>query len=158
MDGTKPFTEVYNTSPSLRGRGLKLLSIWKSRTAPLVALFTRAWIEILQMKAYRLWKTRRPLYEGVDWNTKLLKIKIVNIWSPSLRGRGLKFEWRNRCWVVLSRPLYEGVDWNPDRSINAGGIRSRPLYEGVDWNDVVPIISIFACVALFTRAWIEMSV
>ena len=54
-----------------------------------VALFTRAWIEIV-------------LWILVVFNLRL---------SPSLRGRGLKFEdLKMRGQVLTGRPLYEGVD------------------------------------------------
>ena len=123
-------------SPSLRGRGLKYLA---------------------QNKKMLLSK-RRPLYEGVDWNTLM-----------------------GTCFTQITcRPLYEGVDWNSRITTVTIFDACRPLYEGVDWN-----INFFrstyanvespslrgrglkSCtaltvnhneyVALFTRAWIEIS-
>ena len=99
-------------SPSSRGRGLKYIGQMLSNLTMAVALFTRAWIEIyaptctrymvLVALFTRAWieislvftitssPQRRPLHEGVDWNsTQHLK-------------KSLK-----RC-----RPLHEGVDWN----------------------------------------------
>ena len=99
-----------------------------------VALFTRAWIEISFVKLRRLVDFRRPLYEGVDWNT-FFKIFSQNKKSPSLRGRGLK--WLHQRLVPPC-------------------IRSRPLYEGVDWNLTLPSPLHRGHVALFTRAWIEI--
>ena len=52
-------------SPSLRGRGLK--SVPKKITfIATVALFTRAWIEMISKPNAVLQMRRRPLYEGVD--------------------------------------------------------------------------------------------
>ena len=48
---------------------------WIEITAPFVvvvaipvALFTRAWIEITDIIQEITWGERRPLHEGVDWN------------------------------------------------------------------------------------------
>ncbi len=122
-------------SPSSRGRGLKLrlqgflnqitlvalfTRAWieiqnyhKTNTLACVALFTRAWIEIPQ--AWKKFEAppSRPLHEGVDWNTKQTHNEHIDMLSPSSRGRGLK-----------SRP--------------------RVLYAQ------------YMFVALFTRAWIEI--
>ena len=57
----------------------------------------------------------------------------------------------------LSRPLHEGVDWNIDGKSNFARPRSRPLHEGVDWNSSRILQEQKVFVALFTRAWIEMS-
>ena len=100
---------------------------------------------------------RRPLHEGVDWNT--------------------------RVWYNIdnekSRPLHEGVDWNQLKYILNMYLVCRPLHEGVDWNFFtavfIPWISmspssrgrglkyinrncktVYKRVALFTRAWIEI--
>ena len=99
-------------SPSLRGRGLKSplsrfvlsaigrplhegvdwntwLNIWQ--TTLRVALFTRAWIEIrlLLVRVQVYWG--RPLHEGVDWNNDCTSHFYFYHWSPSSRGRGLKY-------------------------------------------------------------------
>ena len=143
-----------------------------------VALFTRAWIEII-----------------------CCKNGCRTCQSPSLRGRGLKSDeivfvtggftvaLFTRAWIEImfapcyflyniSRPLYEGVDWNPFSLTENQTLPGRPLYEGVDWN-FLPITCKFSVwcrplyegvdwnkfwktkfpdlqVALFTRAWIEM--
>ena len=59
-------TVMETLSPSSRGRGLKfgLSSVMLSFTA--VALFTRAWIEIVGDTLYLVYKSCRPLHEGVD--------------------------------------------------------------------------------------------
>ena len=36
-------------SPSLRGRGLKFIAVYEECTTQAVALFTRAWIEMLDI-------------------------------------------------------------------------------------------------------------
>ena len=96
-------------SPSLRGRGLKWLP-YALNVLDRVALFTRAWIEIVKPKAV-----------------------CQALRSPSLRGRGLKFDYLieigvKRIVALFTRAWIEIIF--PDKSINAGG--SRPLYEGVD--------------------------
>ena len=83
-------------SPSLRGRGLKYISfVIKSKRVE-VALFTRAWIEIL-------------IITGL----------IIVIPSPSLRGRGLKYlhivlfpscvcvALFTRAWIEIFLPLLQ---------------------------------------------------
>ena len=55
-----------------------------------VALFTRAWIEILKKSYHPKPSECRPLYEGVDWNCQSTACQVSS----------------------KSRPLYEGVDWN----------------------------------------------
>ena len=100
----------------------------------------------------------RPLCEGVDWNV----IAVIQPYRQTCRPLYEGVDWNFFLFCPVScavgRPLYEGVDWN-----NGGGILSvyiicRPLYEGVDWNRLTPWRDIIAYyVALFTRAWIEIS-
>ena len=122
-------------SPSLRGRGLKyFLTIYGKTDGK-----------------------GRPLYEGVDWNIVLQRQEKELSKSPSLRGRGLKLTWQERHWRYTGRPLYEGVDWNKwYRGIDLS-THCRPLYEGVDWNQNLCQFLTRKKVALFTRAWIEIS-
>ena len=84
------FWEVTSRSPSLRGRGLKSEDYTMNQLVSAVALFTRAWIEMVGIT--KCWQVSqgRPLYEGVDWNK------------------------RHWAWgrIKKGRPLYEGVDWN----------------------------------------------
>ena len=54
------------TSPSSRGRGLKLISAQKDRASVTVALFTRAWIEMPEINILLKFSFGRPLHEGVD--------------------------------------------------------------------------------------------
>ena len=84
-----------------------------------VALFTRAWIEIVEHLKIENGTVSRPLYEGVDWNIANEGISLVENASPSLRGRGLKYEIAQdknrkhlvalftRAWIEISigRPL-----------------------------------------------------
>ena len=59
----------YNTiieSPSSRGRGLKYRLLRHPQIQSQVALFTRAWIEILQFLDRYGKVVGRPLHEGVD--------------------------------------------------------------------------------------------
>ena len=79
-------------SPSLRGSGLKY------------------WFD----QNYMFYRLRLPLYEGVDWNMRLITA--------------------NHNWICL--PLYEGVDWNSYFDLFPHTEKRLPLYEGVDWNVV----------------------
>ena len=80
-------------------------------------------------------RSRRPLYEGVDWNCMM----------PWYLYRPEYVAFFTRAWIEIfyrllfksvkhSRPLYEGVDWNLCHSLKYTMCHSRPLYEGVDWN------------------------
>ena len=109
---TLDYTVDYRMSPSSRGRGLKFCKHTYSCSRRRVALFTRAWIEILCF----------PSLCPFCWQ------------SPSSRGRGLKLHRQStvqnlrmvalftRAWIEISvsalcfyrplqrRPLHEGVD------------------------------------------------
>ena len=144
-------------SPSLRGRGLKCKFYSQARSTLLVALFTRAWIEIfsgfLQCSAVdvalftRAWieiqqmieseylLRCRPLYEGVDWNFDGKSNAPWPRTSPSLRGRGLKFNRIYKKLLLLRSP-----------SLRGRGLKLNIFY----------ICLISGLVALFTRAWIEI--
>ena len=145
---------------------------------------------------------RRPLHEGVDWNSQVLLIwtrwnlspsswgrglksrgtfcYLPDSSSPSSRGRGLKYITAYCRYIILSRPLHEGVDWNTTEGVYGSVSASRPLHEGVDWNKICHVCCyhissspssrgrglkykglsrfyLLFCVALFTRAWIEIS-
>ena len=90
-----------------------------------------------------MFRRRRPLYEGVDWN-------------PIDLGNGIKLSVAlfTMAWIEMvskpnavlqmrRRPLYEGVDWNnPTVSVFFLAL-CRPLYEGVDWNKLYQIIYFF---------------
>ena len=102
----------------------------------LVALFTRAWIEIYCWLTSKVTIGCRPLYEGVDWNG----LSVLSHTTAS------------------SRPLYEGVDWNRYTRKSVAKLFCRPLYEGVDWNRYELQLIFYYPVALFTRAWIEITV
>ena len=76
----------------------------------LVALFTRAWIEID-------YKSRNPEYPTVALFTRawiemnqIMKNLGMAQGSPSLRGRGLKSRGTQFAKGEKGRPLYEGVD------------------------------------------------
>ena len=73
-----------------------------------------------------------------------------------------------RAWIEISpvsvsitisvgRPLHEGVDWNRQSAKHWPWQERRPLHEGVDWNAHIKWYSACWRVALFTRAWIEIS-
>ena len=125
-----------------------------------------------------LQRVRRPLHEGVDWNVtrriqcrctaspssrgRGLKCDTVkqtaeNLLSPSSRGRGLKSTLQERYSTLKQSPSSRGrglkftayrsgtlIAWSP--SSRGRGLKSSVT--GRFWSS--------ACVALFTRAWIEM--
>ena len=77
-----------------------------------VALFTRAWIEIEQVIAPAMQAHAVALFTRA-WIEiqRLLKRVCEGRRSPSLRGRGLKSEEVAKLAAeTFSRPLYEGVD------------------------------------------------
>ena len=75
-----------------------------------VALFTRAWIEMLCSGAFSSLLTVALFTRA--WIEIIASSALsVAVWSPSLRGRGLKF--KKQCPVkrhFKRRPLCEGVD------------------------------------------------
>ena len=75
-------------SPSLRGRGLKFYFSCFLINIIIVALFTRAWIEIVPSMAI---------------TTTSAVALFTRAWIEMLIGKGDLFAW-------IGRPLYEGVD------------------------------------------------
>ena len=147
-----------NSSPSLRGRGLKCNLYDTSELVDEVALFTRAWIEIIfserisisvfvalftrawiEIAHFRYWGLQapgRPLYEGVDWNSCDIFKAVRTTLSPSLRGRGLKFPCDFRSVYCSAVALFTRA-WIEILA-----------HASIIWSDPV---------ALFTRAWIEIA-
>ena len=126
------------------------------RCKAIVALFTRAWIEIPKLQAKKFvfaspslrgrglkWfynPNHQPTFLSPSLRGRGLKSfgtahNSDDKRSPSLRGRGLKFFRWFSFYTLICRPLYEGVDWN-------------------GWNN--QMLTSITGVALFTRAWIEM--
>ena len=97
-------------SPSLRGRGLKYCETQPLTSGAEVALFTRAWIEIMSLeKATDL--TVVALFTRAWIEIINGTVIIGRTWSPSLRGRGLKYNLGfEMSFLLPCRPLYEGVD------------------------------------------------
>ena len=124
-----------------------------------VALFTRAWIEISAEKN-KLDKTVcRPLHEGVDWND-INDIQYKNtVESPSSRGRGLK--WRivgeslaMNTVALFTRAWIEIIKFGNKYRRNSVALFTRAW---IEINSRTYSTCIFA-VALFTRAWIEIKI
>ena len=82
-----------------------------------VALYARAWVEILLLLLLSFGVYRRPLREGVGRNQAVAA----------------------GCGRWLCRPLREGVGRNPVGHICRDGDRSRPLREGVGRNIAVSV-------------------
>ena len=189
-------------SPSSRGRGLKCKYGIVNHNAvtrrPLhegvdwnrlirqnvnvfqVALFTRAWIEIIPKCPLLSAVKSRPLHEGVDWNRRLdpfwvcvykspssrgrgLKLRymtslIPKCPSPSSRGRGLKYHFSViKCELVRS-PSSRGRGLKFFAKINRLTQSSSPSSRGRGLKStVLDELLLNNNVALFTRAWIEMA-
>ena len=80
-------------SPSSWGRGLKLECADRQPYTYNVALFMRAWIEIVMGNLYCNIIDGRPLHEGVDWNRVYHSIGC-NTWHVALFMR---------AWIEISR-------------------------------------------------------
>ena len=106
---TKTSNLTAKESPSLRGRGLKLLKNKEKIYCLLVALFTRAWIEIEPTGA-KIYNTPVALFTRAWIEISSVPFVYPSTASPSLRGRGLKLLRRESREIPLGRPLYEGVD------------------------------------------------
>ena len=77
-------------SPSLRGRGLKSRYHNENIRKPWVALFARAWIEI--MTGFIKTFPKKVALFARAWIEISTPFHLVFVFmSPSLRGRGLKF-------------------------------------------------------------------
>ena len=145
-------------SPSSRGRGLKYTVEPVFFFLPCVALFTRAWIEIFFRFSFnsscsvalftRAWIEIKSRWWYWRWcsvalftrawiEIRLLSVLLVSIvWSPSSRGRGLKLR-----LIVPVR--------HRDASPSSRGRGLKLL--------IFRYIAKCTNVALFTRAWIEIS-
>ena len=126
-------------------------------SAPLVALYTSAWIEISTIAVAHIGGRRRTLHECVDWNFGRRRKMAKRVKSHSTRVRGLKYRdvllripWRGRT-------LHECVDWNNVRIKCRDLLSGRTLHECVDWNIKEKLgIKYYIRVALYTSAWIEI--
>ena len=99
-------------SRSLRARGLKYwehITVVKSHV---VALFTGAWIEILNTSV----------------NSKVMPVALfTGAWIEIYIGS-------KKQVIFYRRALYGRVDWNVKKSTKALSLRCRALYGRVDWN------------------------
>ena len=76
----------------------------------IVALFTRAWIEILNSLSPVVIFITSPSSRGRGLKFLRTVIKLVALQSPSSRGRGLKYLFGIYLSAKSCRPLHEGVD------------------------------------------------
>ncbi len=121
-------------SPSSRGRGLKSLQFLCQSPYRLVALFTRAWIEIDSQR--NIDRDRSVALFTRAW----IEMHISNDTpladgSPSSRGRGLKSHTEGDLYYRVASPSSRGRGLKYD-------------YRKMTKKDEV---------ALFTRAWIEIA-
>ena len=167
-------------SPFSRGRGLKSMTEYMKEDVKLVALFTRAWIEI-RWDSFRYGRLySRPFHEGVDWNhmehRRLLWQKQVALFTRAWIEINLGFEMSfllpvalfTRAWIEIlqikpvmptakRRPFHEGVDWNMTNTKTPIPTARSPFSRGRGLKFKVRAAwTISAQVALFTRAWIEI--
>ena len=147
------------SSPSSRGRGLKLCLLLRMSRYQTVALFTRAWIEIpYTSESFGGYRSPSSRGRGLKWYT--LDYTVDYRMSPSSRGRGLKFckhtyscsrrrvALFTRAWIeILCFPSLCPFCWQSPSSRGRGLKLHRQS-----------TVQNLRMVALFTRAWIEISV
>ena len=106
----------------------------KKYEALIVALFRRAWIEIMH-----------ELAKETLVNVALFRRAWIEICSYS-------------AWIssFLCRSLQESVNWNLNHQGTLLLLYRRSLQESVNWNPYMPFYMSFFVVALFRRAWIEI--
>ena len=101
-----------------------------------VALFTRAWIEILFTKCMIVFCIVALFTRA--WIEIFLILEYLSIYLVALF---------TRAWIEIRftinlqkceqcRPLHEGVDWNVFAVFVWAWPFCRPLHEGVDWNKI----------------------
>ena len=100
----------------------------------MVALFTRAWIEMFNF-ALVLHNTSVALFTRAWIEISSAKDDVKKVLSPSSRGRGLKCKFGLHIWVAKFVALFTRA-----------------------WIEIFVLYSVIGCagVALFTRAWIEI--
>ena len=85
----------------------RLLSKYRN----IVSLFTREWIEMVEVKAVVAPNSWSPSLRGSGLKSTLPRTLDNQFQtSPSLRGSGLKFLILALCYLLYRLPLYEGVD------------------------------------------------
>ena len=122
-----------------------------------VALFRRAWIEILPHHLINRKPYCRSLQESVDWNFLSLCQAVIMI-VALFRRAWIEIFWRFFEWFITSsRSLQESVDWNiyiksfPKTGSHVALFRRA-------WIEILLCLlyQTLGGVALFRRAWIEM--
>ena len=104
-------------------------------TAQDVALFTRAWIEIIRPKQ-SYWVSNCVALFTRAW----IEILVLSYNNNDVAGR----------------PLYEGVDWNDEyRKVFQKDVVALFTRAWIEISSVSKAVSL-CLVALFTRAWIEI--
>ena len=121
-------------SPSSRGRGLKSAAVGETVAETLVALFTRAWIEI---------KERVTCIRGIA--VALFTRAWIEIYGTHLHFDVQVVALFTRAWIEI-RYLRRRRKVPPSPSSRGRGLKFF----------VIAKLMIFAIVALFTRAWIEI--
>ena len=97
-------------SPSSRGRGLKFQRLWYRLIKAIVALFTRAWIEI-----------PKPRLKRLDDLVALFTRAWIEIAVYRCQHRQYLVALFTRAWIEMRL-----------RKMNQEKLFSRPLHEGVD--------------------------
>ena len=121
-----------------------------------VALFTRAWIEILQLRRFHQSDDVALFTRAWIEINYFLHLHNIDL-SPSSRGRGLKSLERGESIIFHAVALFTRAWIEIDGTTPFDYVyTSRPLHEGVDWNHMEQILQRVTRVALFTRAWIEI--
>ena len=146
----------------------------------IVALFTRAWIEIeyflhLWCAFYTSPSLRgrglkfladcicnnvilSPSLRGRGLKFHVLCVALCTLWSPSLRGRGLKYTCCKNNPSRMKSPSLRGRGLKCNFLVRIPGDKDVALFTRA-WSEIFYEIDsiILTVVALFTRAWIEMA-
>ena len=122
-------------SPSSWGRGLKCHVLRYTESCRQVALFMRAWIEIIDLNTYSIHENSRPLHEGVDWNFTIGQEYHNDVVALFTRA------WIEMNYLICVKHTYDVA-----------------LFTRA-WIEIILSrkSSVYPFVALFMRAWIEIS-
>ena len=122
-----------------------------------VALFTRAWIEI-PAHLSRAGSCVVALFTRAWIEIPSQYYTTQSIWSPSSRGRGLKLTVSRKLYSEYSRsPSSRGRGLKFFSPVNADCVLLSPSSRGRGLKCTIHRnLSVSSCVALFTRAWIEI--
>ncbi len=114
---------------------IEIIDLKQSKESCQVTLYTRVWIEICNARCSIIALSGHPLHEGVDWNYHSTWFVII----------------------VIRHPLHEGVDWNILRLGKWYKLLRSPSTRGCGLKFYFKsLIDSKTTVTLYTRVWIEI--